>query len=536
MYSTKKIFNIFNLTKNISKTIPSSICVGKNNYTTRRQNESSSNDNNPQFKGLVIGIYEKEIPTDLPKLTISGEQFDGQVNGKILKSIEKADMTGKLYENKLFTDIHDEYRTIAIVGLGKEAAGYCEIECIDDDRENVRIASAIGAKKLDEHRCTEIYVDPMEYPEQAAEGSTLSIWKYQENLTKRREYEPKLKLFETTDDEQWNRGIIKATAQNYARRLNEMPANQLTPLKLAQEAVDSLCPCGISVEVRTHEWVEAQKMTAFEAIAKSSCQLPLFLEIKYCGTAAEEKPVVLIGQGLTFNSGGICLKKADGMSEYRASMAGAATVLSVFRAASSLSLPINLVGLIPICENMVSGLVSRPGDVITCLNGKTIAIQDTSEAGVLLLAESLIYAQNHCKPKLVIDVATLSKDMKNSLDGAASGVFTASQYLWNEIFKAGTVTGDRVWRMPLWNYFSDKVTKYPKFDVSNRGFGAAGACKSAAILREFIPCMDWVHIDMRGVGMLSDNDIFPYLQEGRMTGRPTRMLIQFLHQLAYPEQ
>lgn len=529
MHLTKKFYNILQSTKKL----PVSLRIG--NYSTRRNNEICSNDSTTKYKGLIIGIYEKEIPTDPPKLTFYGEQFDSQMNGKIAKFIDKYDMTGKLYENKLFSDVHDEYRSVVVVGLGKEAAGYCEIECIDDDRENVRIASAIGAQKLDEHRCTEIYVDPMEYPEQAAEGSSLSIWKYQDNVTKRKKFEPKLKLFESTDYDQWNRGLINAQAQNHARRLNEMPANQLTPLNFAQETVDYLCPCGINVEVRTHEWIEAQKMTALDAVAKSSCELPVFLEIKYCGTSPEEKPIVLIGQGLTFNTGGICLKNADGFSENRASMAGAATVVSVIRAASSLKLPINITGLIPVCENMISGLVARPGDIVKCSNGKTIAVHDTAEAGVLLLADALIYAQNNCKPKLIIDVATLSTDMKNSLGGAASGIFTVSQYLWHEIFKAGTVTGDRVWRMPLWNYFSEKVTRYPKFDVSNRGFGSAGTCKSAAILREFIPCMDWIHIDMLGVGMLSHNNILPYLKEGTMTGRPTRLLIQFLNQLAHPE-
>lgn len=506
-----------------------------NNHAAASNCALSPNECGRNVKGLVVGIYEPEIPTDGPKLTIYGERFDEKLNGKIMKMVQKADMCGQLYERKIFSNMHDEFRSVAVVGLGRETSGYCEIECVDDGRENVRIAAGIGARKLDEQGCTNIFIDPMEYPEQAAEGSALSIWKFQDNVTQRLKFEPKLELFESPEIEPWNKGLIKAEAQNRVRRLNEMPANQLTPLSFAQEAVDALCPCGVNVEVRTSEWIETQKMTAFETIAKSSCQPAAFLEMKYCGTAAEEKPIVLIGQGLTYNSGGVCLKRGDGLSEYRACMAGAAIVVAVMRAASAMGLPLNITGLVPLCENMPSGLVARPDDIIKSMNGKTIAIQDTAEAGVLLLADALVYAQNNCKPKLVIDVATTAEDMGHSLGGSAAGVFTISQYLWDELFKAGTITGDRAWRMPLWDYFTQKTTNYSKFDISNRGFGLGGACKSAAILREFIPCMDWVHLEIFGVGMVSHNEINSYLKKGRMTGRPTRMLIQFLQQLAYPE-
>lgn len=495
----------------------------------------SGNEGCRHVKGLVVGLYEPEIPTEPPKLSISGERLDEKLNGKIMAMIQRADMCGKSHECKIFSNIHDEYGSVAVVGLGLETSGYCEIECMDDGRENVRIAAGIGARKLDEQGCTNIFMDPMEYPEQAAEGGALSIWKYQDNVTQRFKCEPTLELFESSEIEPWNKGLIKAEAQNRVRRLSEMPANQLTPMTFAQDAVDALCPCGVNVEVRTHEWIETNKMTGFQAIAKSSCQPAAFLEMKYCGTVAEEKPIVLIGQGLTYNSGGVCMKHGKNLSDYRACMAGGAMVVAVMRAAAALGLPLNITGLVPLSENMPSGLVARPDDIVKCANGKLVSIQDTGEAGVLMLADAIVYAQNNLKPKLILDVGTTAEDIGRSLGCSAAGVFTISQYLWDELFKAGTITGDRAWRMPLWDYFTQKTAVSSKFDVSNRGYGLAGACKTAAILREFIPCMDWVHLEIYGVGMVNHNDIYSYLKKGRMTGRPTRMLIQFLQQLSYPD-
>lgn len=150
-------------------------------------------------------------------------------------------------------------------------------------------------------------------------------------------------------------------------------------------------------------------MTSFLAVGKSSCEPPVFLEISYCGDESNESPILLVGQGITFNSGGLCLKKPEGMDEYRGAMSGAASVVAAIRAAAALSLPINVVAVIPLCENMPSGMAFKPGDVITCLNGKSIAVHDTNNAGRLIMADTFCYAQTVYKPKLVVDVATLTR-------------------------------------------------------------------------------------------------------------------------------
>lgn len=324
----------------------------------------------------------------------------------------------------------------------------------------------------------------MEYPEQVAEGSALSIWRYQENKMKRdRLSVPKLELFDSAEEDAWTRGLFKADAQNLARTLADAPANQLTPTAFAQTAVDALCPCGVNVEVRNLDWIEQQNMGTYLAVAKSSCEQPIFLEINYCGDEKDDKPILLAGTGITFNSGGLGLKPCEMMSDFRSSMAGGAVVVSVIRAAAALSLPINITGVIPLCENMPSGMAFKPGDVVTALNGKTIAIHDTNSVHRLCLADTLIYAQNTYHPRLVIDISSLTGQVIHSLGGGATAAFSNSDFIWKQIRKAGVLSGDRVWRLPLWRYFSDKVRSYSSVDISNKGHGKGQPCLGAAFLK-----------------------------------------------------
>lgn len=488
-------------------------------------------------RGLVLGIYEKEQPNDCPKLTLVTKRFDERLQGKLTEQIQEYGMCGKLGSSNVFNNLDPQYKNISIVGLGKEGAGYNELEAIDEGMENARVAAAVGAVNLQNVGCTHIMVEPMEYPEQVAEGSGLAVWKHQENKMKtKRVIIPKLELYDSPDVDDWTRGLFKAEAQNLARTLSESPANQMTPTDFAQATVDALCPCEITVEVRNMDWIVSQNMNSFLSVAKSSCEPPVFLEMTYCGGPVEEKPVLLVGSGLTFNSGGLCLKKPDEMSEYRASMAGAAAVVATMRAVAALSLPINVSAVVPLCENMPSGMAFKPGDVITCLNGKAIGVHDTNNAEVLVLADTICYGLTTFRPKLVVDVATLTKGVQRGLGGAAAGVFSNSHYMWKQMHRAGTTTGDRVWRLPLWKYFTKKVTDYSEVDVSNTGKGRGSTCLAAAVLKEFCPCIDWVHMDIANVGMNITSPSFPYLGQYRMTGRPTRTLIQFLYQLACPEE
>lgn len=263
----------------------------------------------------------------------------------------------------------------------------------------------------------------------------------------------------------------------------EAPANHLTPNAFAQATVDALCPCGVNVEVRNIEWIEAQDLNTFLSVAKSSCEPPVFLEINYCGDDKGSAPILLVGPGITFNSGGLCLTPPNKIAEQMAAMSGGASVVATIRAAAALSLPINIVGVIPMCENMPSGMAFKPGDVITSLDGKTICIEDSNNAARLMLADIFLYCQTAFKPRMIVDISVLSHEISKTLGQAATGVFCSSEFIWKQVQKASAVSGDRVWRLPLWNYFTREVKDYNHVDMCNKGTGQGQTCMGAAFLR-----------------------------------------------------
>lgn len=246
---------------------------------------------------------------------------------------------------------------------------------------------------------------------------------------------PTLELYDDQDGEGFQRGLFKAESQNLARRLSDTPANQMTPLHFAQETVNELCPCGIKVQVHDKDWIEQKKFSAFLTVARGSCEPPVVLEISYCGGPNDQKPILFCGKGITFDSGGLCLKKCKHMDVYKADMCGAAAIISAIRAASALSLPLNIEAVIPLCENMPSGMAMKCGDVVMGMNGKSIMITDTDNEGRLALADAMVYGQNMYKPRLVIDVASLTPGVRSALGSAASGVFSNSQTMWSQVPK-----------------------------------------------------------------------------------------------------
>lgn len=487
------------------------------------------------IKGIVVGVYQKEGSSADAKLSPTGEKINDRTNGKLKDLISQTSITGVLGRGKVFNNVDDEFNSIAVVGLGLEGIGFNELEMLDEGMENVRIAAGIGARSLQMIGIGDIFMDCMDYPEQAAEGSMLAIWHYQDMIKKKnRDVVPKITPYDTGDIDSWTRGCYKAESQNMARRLCDMSANCMTPTAFAQATVDSLCPCGITVDIRTMDWIETQRMSSFLMIAKGSCEPPVLMEISYCGTAPEDKPVLFLAKGITFNSGGLNLRSCTDMDEYRAGMSGAAACVAMMRCVAALSLPLNVVVIVPLCENMPSGMSSKPGDIVTLLNAKALAIRDLDKAGVVVMADPLIYGQTAFKPRLVVDVATLGTGVKKAIGGGASAIFSNSHYIWKQFQRAGSLTGDRMWRMPLWQYYRKQVTDELSYDLSNDGRGTANSCLAAAVLHELVPCADWAHIDIRGSGMLTKYGLIPYLSKGKMTGRPTRTLVQFLYQLSCP--
>ncbi|XP_054264380.1 cytosol aminopeptidase-like isoform X2 [Macrosteles quadrilineatus] len=484
-------------------------------------------------KGLVLGAYYDSENDSAVELTPAGQKFNEEQGGNLSRLIQIAGPGLKKGKVRVFHDLCPEFGAVAVVGLGKPGLGYNEAEEIFEDRESVRAAAAAGCRSLQDIEKTEVWVEGFGNPEAAAEGATLGLWLYQEhkNLSKQKKIPVVHCLDCSTEQETWLKGVVKGESQNLARKLSDTPANLMTPTIFAKNATEALSSHGVDVIAHNAKWAEDKKMGSFLSVTRGSEEPPVFLEMAYKGGNPGDQPVVLVGKGVTFDSGGISLKPSLSMDAMRADMGGAACVVATLHAAARLKLPLNIIGLTPLCENMPGGRATKPGDVVVAMNGKTIQVDNTDAEGRLILADALCYAAQF-SPRFTLDIATLTGAMKVALGAVATGVFSNSTALWQQLQQAGAVTGDRVWRFPLWEQYSKRMTDFASVDVNNVGKGkGGGSCTAAAFLKEFAPPGDWMHLDIAGTMFADDYGGMSYLQKG-MTGRPTRTLIQLLVQIA----
>jgi len=483
--------------------------------------------------GFVVGLYcdENDIFGNAMTFTADGKKYNDQVCGKLQSQLLKVLPPPGLGQVRMFFDLDDKYNAVAVVGMGNECLNYNPEEGIDEQKEVIRIASAAGCRALQDLNLQKIIVESFGHAESAAEGSFMGVWKYSDSgFNEDQKMAPKVELHGCGDTVGWGIGKQKALAQNLARQLTESPPNIMTPSTFALNAVDVLTKAGVNAEAKVKDWGKVRDFNALLAVASGSCQPPIFLEAYYEGCEPEIAPIVLIGQGITFDAGGLPVKNCTDLGRQRYDFAGAAAVVAALKAISSLRIPINVRGLIPLCENMPGSHAFKPGDIIRAQNGISILVQMTSDVGRLILADALSYSKCFM-PKFIIDIGTLSQDTQEAMGSAASGVFTYSDPLFDLLRIASIHTGDRVWRFPLFDYYSNDIEECEKCDLLNVGttpFGAA--CNAASFLQKFVPNgSDCVHMDINGVAYTSGNS-YPYLRKG-MSGRPTRTLIEFLAQL-----
>ncbi|KAJ8736929.1 hypothetical protein PYW07_000200 [Mythimna separata] len=508
--------------------LPLSDCVPLNPPRQVRDSRSCAR----KTKGLVLGVYFNENVANEPAiLTSTGRRYNEQISGRLWKKLKLAPIP-KLGETRVFYDIDPNYAFVAVAGLGTECFTYNQIERLDETKEAIRIAAGAGARALQPLKPKIIHVESFGNAEAAAEGTTLACWEFSEYKSRTiQTIMPKTKfdLYDDCDKEGWKMGTLKAEAQNLARYLQELPANILNPTKFAKVAVDLLCELDINVEVKTKGWAAAHEMGGFVSVGKSSIQPPLYVEISYYGADENTRPIVMIGKGVTFDSGSLDLKSCQELRYMKGDMAGAACVIATTRAAARLKLPVNIRGILPLCELMPNGSSPKFGDVISCANSKTIRIRMPSREGRLLIADSLIYARNYW-PKFIIDIGTMSQELVHYLGGAACACYSNSDELYQYLELASSETGDRVWRMPLWKFYEQRVKNCGTADVANTGreqYGDSANC--AAFLKQFVRDSQWMHLDTFAVSYTKGRDAL-YLKRG-MTGRPTRTIIEFLHQM-----
>jgi leucyl aminopeptidase len=428
---------------------------------------------------------------------------DQALNGAISDLIRSQDLRGKLNETAmLYSRGALSIARVIVVGLGKAE---------DVSSDQIRDAAATGAKKARELGCKSIAatafgagpLDTSLAAQALVEGALLGLYRWRSNHTNmvERENPEALTVVET---EAANVGAVEAgvsagravAAGVYrARDLVNQAPNLMTPAGLAQAAEEMAREVGMKCTVHDLEWIQSQNMNAYLSVTRGSANPPKFIELEYNGS--DGAPLVFVGKGLTFDSGGISLKEADGMEDMRSDMGGAAAVIGAFEAIAQMKLSLHIVGLIAACENMPSGTASRPADVVRARNGKTIEIVNTDAEGRMTLADALDYAAEF-NPQAVIDLATLTGSCVIALgENVAAGYFANDDGLAQKVEEASHVSGEKLWRLPLYDEYRDKVyTDYA--DIKNVGGRYGGVGSSAIFLQEFTS-YPWSHWDIAGM-------------------------------------
>ncbi len=319
-------------------------------------------------------------------------------------------------------------------------------------------------------------------------------------------------------------GAAVAHGMNLARTLGNRPGNYCTPSDLADEAkaLKKQFPA-LKVQVLEEKDMEKLGMGALLSVSRGSHEPAKLIVMQYHGGKKGDKPAVLVGKGVTFDSGGISIKPGSAMDEMKFDMCGAASVFGTLAAVAEMELPINLVGIVPSTENLPDGLATKPGDIVTSMSGQTIEVLNTDAEGRLILCDALTYAQKF-NPEVVIDVATLTGACVVALGKHATGLFANDQPLADDLLAAGQTSGDRAWQMPLWKEYDEQLDSNFA-DMANIGGRDAGSITAACFLARYTKEYRWAHLDIAGVAWKSG-------KEKGATGRPVPLLTQFLMEKA----
>lgn len=479
-------------------------------------------------EALVLARFEN-------KGTTSGaSRFFGDAVGGLIKAIIKSgDFGGKLHQVAvLYTQDRVAARRIILAGLGPREK--FDLEKLRGAYAGAaRQARTLGLKEIT--LCLDIPDSGQtvaQMTEAALEGAMLGLYQYTPYKTLERD---KIRIVEritvVDDRDEALREIRKAAggtvclvqAVSFARDLVSTPGNDMTPTGMARAARKIARRRRVKLKVLDAAQMKRLGMNALLGVARGSDEPARFVILEYHGAGRKAAPVVLVGKGLTFDSGGISIKPSEGMEEMKSDMAGGAAVMGAVMAAADLRLPLNIVGLVPSTENLPGGCALKPGDILKTLSGQTIEVINTDAEGRLILADALTYAQRY-KPAALIDLATLTGACKVALGDHVIGMFGNDARLKEKIRLAGEQTGERVWELPLWEDY-DELIKSDVADFKNTGGRSGGAITAAAFLSKFTGTCPWVHLDIAGPAWLAKDR--PYTPKGA-SGVGVRLLVQVL--------
>ena len=472
---------------------------------------------------LVVALPKPaELPAELRAL-------DDQLGGALGRTIGRRDFRGDRDETLHLSGGAKGPARVLLVGMGKAT----------DAPLAIKRAAAIAARQAARLGAGEIgFTSPgmdERGVEQAAVGLLAGSWEYRDLKTpvpadERRE--PLQSAVILVPDEKAARGALAAgeaigEGQSLARRLAMMPGNLCTPDFLEQTAREIASRHKLDVTVLDRADMEKRKMGSFLSVAQGTPQEPKLVALEYRGGRKGDKPVVLVGKGLCFDTGGISIKPAQGMEHMKFDMCGAAGVLGAMEAIARLQVEMNVVGIIGATTNMPSGTAIKPGDVVQAASGTFIEIINTDAEGRLVLADLLHFAKDY-DPAAVIDAATLTGACVVALGNTASGIFGSDEALVAEVLAAGKRAGEPGWQLPLWDDYKELI-RSDTGDIKNSGGRSAGSITAALFLKEFTGEYPWVHMDIAGTAY-SETDLVA-LPKGP-TGVPVGTFVEFVRRRA----
>jgi leucyl aminopeptidase len=473
---------------------------------------------------VVVGVFEPR------KLSLPAEVLDRATNGYLSDLLHRGDMEGKAGTTLLLHNVPGALADrVLLVGLGKEK---------DFHEKALRAAVTTTVKTLNETGgfdgtlyLTELPVKKRDIAwcvRQAVLVTLETLYRCDHLKSKKDDVRRPLRKLTfcvhhrsqlAPAEEGLRQGQAIAAGASFMKDLANLPSNICTPTYLAEQARVLAKEHNLGIEILERADMEKLGMNALLSVAKGSHEPPKFIVLRYSGGKADEKPVVLVGKGITFDTGGISLKPALEMDEMKFDMSGAASVLGAMKAVADMHLPLSVIALIPATENMPGGGAIKPGDIVTSMSGQTVEILNTDAEGRLILCDALTYAERFT-PACVIDVATLTGACVIALGNVATGLLANSDSLARELLNAGQEAYDRAWQLPLWEDYQELLNSNFA-DIANIGGRAGGTITAACFLARFTKKLDWAHLDIAGTAYRSG-------KKKGSTGRPVPLLVHFL--------
>jgi leucyl aminopeptidase len=467
------------------------------------------------------------VPVVAGALTAAGKAVDAAVDGRVTAALRGGDLAGKA-GSTLLLQAGGPIQRVLMVSFG-EQRDVTEKSFADAVRAGLKLLGTTAAKEA------------VSYLHQVPVAGRDVRWRVHSQVLAARDLGYRFEVMKSKRepaargpaalafgcerseapalDTEIAHAVALADGIDLTRDLGNLPGNVCTPTYLAGAARKLGKAFGMKVEVLERKQMEALRMGSLLSVAQGSEQPPKLIVVHYQGAGARQAPVVLVGKGITFDTGGISIKPAAEMDEMKYDMCGAASVLGTLRAIASIGPKINVIGVIPTCENMPSGRATRPGDVVTSMSGQTVEILNTDAEGRLILCDALTYAERF-KPQAVVDIATLTGACVIALGHHHSGLFSPSDALADALIAAGRTAGDTCWRMPLDDEYQEAL-KSNFADMANVGGRAGGSVTAACFLARFTKAYDWAHLDIAGTAWRSG------AAKGA-SGRPVPLLTRFV--------